>query len=52
MEPTARYEIDIAGTRFPVKPHIHPLPIPAWSGKINKKYIPTPAIVYESDIYR
>nr|XP_034191464.1 pyruvate dehydrogenase phosphatase regulatory subunit, mitochondrial-like [Osmia lignaria] len=52
MEPTARYEIDIAGTRFPAKPHIHPLPIPAWSGKINKKYIPTPAIVYESDVYR
>ncbi|OAD55699.1 Pyruvate dehydrogenase phosphatase regulatory subunit, mitochondrial, partial [Eufriesea mexicana] len=28
MEPKAHYEIDIAGTRFPIKPHIRPLPIP------------------------
>ncbi|XP_053988034.1 pyruvate dehydrogenase phosphatase regulatory subunit, mitochondrial-like isoform X1 [Hylaeus volcanicus] len=52
MDPTARYEIDIAGTRFPAKPHIHPLPIPALSNKINKKYTPTPVITYESDVSR
>lgn len=44
------YEIDIAGTRFPVKPHIHPLPIPTLNNKLNKKYIPTPIIAYENEI--
>ncbi|XP_043263332.1 pyruvate dehydrogenase phosphatase regulatory subunit, mitochondrial-like [Colletes gigas] len=52
MDTTACYEIDIAGTRFPAKPHIHPLPIPASSIKLNKKYIPTPVIAYESDVTR
>ncbi|KOC68604.1 Pyruvate dehydrogenase phosphatase regulatory subunit, mitochondrial [Habropoda laboriosa] len=52
MEPKARYEIDIAGTRFPVKPHIHPLRIPALSSKLNKKYTPTPVVAYESDVFR
>ena len=46
MDPKARYEIDIAGTRFPIKPHIRPLPIPALSSKLNKKYIPTPIVSY------
>lgn len=50
MDPTARYEIDIAGTRFPAKPHIHPLPIPVLSSKSNQKYIPTPVISYQSDV--
>ncbi|CAK9801517.1 Pyruvate dehydrogenase phosphatase regulatory subunit, mitochondrial [Anthophora plagiata] len=52
MEPKARYEIDIAGIRFPVKPHIHPLPIPALSNKLNKKYTPTPVVAYESYVVR
>nr|XP_033336380.1 pyruvate dehydrogenase phosphatase regulatory subunit, mitochondrial-like isoform X2 [Megalopta genalis] len=52
MNPMARYEIDIAGTRFPIKPHIYPLPIPALSTKLNKKYIPTPIIGYENDAFR
>jgi len=51
MDPTTRYEIDIAGTKFPAKPHIHPLPIPI-SSKLNKKYIPTPVISYQSDVSR
>lgn len=51
MDPTIRYEIDIAGTKFPAKPHIHPLPIPI-SSKLNKKYIPTPVISYQSDVSR
>ncbi|XP_029676057.1 pyruvate dehydrogenase phosphatase regulatory subunit, mitochondrial-like [Formica exsecta] len=50
MNPTAHYEIDIAGTRFPAKPHIHPLPIPVLSSKLNQKYIPTPVTSYQSDI--
>lgn len=49
MESSARYEIDIAGTRFPVMPHIHPLPIPILSNRLNKKYIPTPVISYQKD---
>lgn len=52
MEPKARYEIDIAGIRFPVKPHIRPLPIPALSSKLNKKYTPTPVVAYESYVVR
>ncbi|KAL2740406.1 hypothetical protein V1478_000547 [Vespula squamosa] len=52
MEPTSRYEIDIAGCRFSAKPHIHPLPIPALNSKLNKKYIPTPVTSYQSDISR
>lgn len=50
MESKTRYEIDIAGTRFPVKPHIHPLSIPTLNNKLNKKYIPTPIVAYESEI--
>ncbi|CAL1687136.1 unnamed protein product [Lasius platythorax] len=50
MDPTAHYEIDIAGTRFPAKPHIHPLPIPVLSNKLNQKYIPTPVVSYQSDV--
>lgn len=46
MDLKARYEIDIAGTRFSIKPHIRPLPIPALSSKLNKKYIPTPIVSY------
>ncbi|XP_076174249.1 pyruvate dehydrogenase phosphatase regulatory subunit, mitochondrial-like [Ptiloglossa arizonensis] len=52
MDSTAHYEIDIAGTRFPAKPHIRPLPIPTLNNKLNKKYIPTPVITYESDLSR
>lgn len=52
MDPSARYEIDIAGTRFPADPHIHPLPIPAISSKLSKKYIPTPVVSYRSDVLR
>lgn len=52
MDPMARYEIDIAGTRFPAKPHIYPLPIPVISGNLNKKYIPTPVVSYQSDVSR
>lgn len=52
MEPTARYTIDIAGTRFPVKPHLHPLAMPTLNTKLNKKYIPTPVIAYENDVSR
>ncbi|KAK2577534.1 hypothetical protein KPH14_003619 [Odynerus spinipes] len=52
IEPMAHYEIDIAGCRFSAKPHIHPLPIPALNSKLNKKYIPTPVISYQSDISR
>ncbi|XP_076292715.1 pyruvate dehydrogenase phosphatase regulatory subunit, mitochondrial-like [Lasioglossum baleicum] len=52
MNPTARYEIDIAGTRFPIKPHIYPLPIPAWGTKLNEKYIPTPVIAYDNEASR
>jgi len=52
MDPKARYEIDIAGTRFPAKPHIHPLPIPVLSNKLNKKYIPIPVLAYQSDVSR
>ncbi|EZA58771.1 hypothetical protein DMN91_009213 [Ooceraea biroi] len=51
-DPTAYYEIDIAGTRFPAKPHIHPLPIPVLSSKLSKKYIPTPVVAYQSDVSR
>ncbi|XP_029170477.1 pyruvate dehydrogenase phosphatase regulatory subunit, mitochondrial-like [Nylanderia fulva] len=50
MDPTAFYEIDIAGTRFPAKPHIQPLPIPVLSSNLNQKYIPTPVISYQSDV--
>ncbi|KAG7209750.1 hypothetical protein KM043_011374 [Ampulex compressa] len=50
MNSTAYYEIDIAGTRFPVKPHIHSLPIPVINRRKNQKYIPTPVISYQSDI--
>lgn len=50
MDPTAHYEIDIAGTRFPAKPHIHPLPIPVLSNKLNQKYTPTPVVSYQSDV--
>ncbi|XP_011865409.1 PREDICTED: pyruvate dehydrogenase phosphatase regulatory subunit, mitochondrial-like [Vollenhovia emeryi] len=49
MDPTTRYEIDIAGFKFPAKPHIHPLSIPV-SSTLNKKYIPTPVISYQSDV--
>lgn len=52
MDPTARYEIDIAGIRFPAKPHIHPLPIPALNSKLSKKYTPTPVVSYQSDVSR
>ncbi|XP_014217780.1 pyruvate dehydrogenase phosphatase regulatory subunit, mitochondrial-like [Copidosoma floridanum] len=42
------YEIDIAGHRFPMTPHIRS---PALSGyKMSKKYIPTPIVSYKSDI--
>ncbi|XP_017884965.1 pyruvate dehydrogenase phosphatase regulatory subunit, mitochondrial-like [Ceratina calcarata] len=51
-EAKALYEIDIAGTRFPVKPHVHPLPIPAFNTELNKKYIPTPVVAYDSDVFR
>lgn len=51
-DPAAYYEIDIAGTRFPAKPHIHPLPIPVLSSKLNRKYIPTPVVAYQSDVSR
>ncbi|XP_043508700.1 pyruvate dehydrogenase phosphatase regulatory subunit, mitochondrial-like isoform X2 [Frieseomelitta varia] len=46
MDPKARYEIDIAGIRFPIKPHIRPLPLPTLNSKLNKKYIPTPIVSY------
>lgn len=52
MDSKALYEIDVAGTRFPVKPHIRPLPIPALNSELNKKYIPTPVVTYESDVFR
>ncbi|XP_020283596.1 pyruvate dehydrogenase phosphatase regulatory subunit, mitochondrial-like [Pseudomyrmex gracilis] len=48
MTPSAYYEIDIAGTRFPAKPHVNPLPIPL-NTKL-KKYIPTPVVSYQSDV--
>ncbi|KAK0084432.1 hypothetical protein PV325_007026 [Microctonus aethiopoides] len=37
MDPSACYEIDIAGKRFPLRPNIHAIPIPVVN---NKKYIP------------
>jgi len=52
MDPKACYEIDIAGIRFPAKPHIHPLPIPVLSSRLNKKYIPIPVVAYQSDVSR
>ncbi|XP_066597840.1 pyruvate dehydrogenase phosphatase regulatory subunit, mitochondrial-like isoform X2 [Prorops nasuta] len=52
MDSEATYEIDIAGRRFPAQPNIHPLPIPVLNDKVNKKYIPTPVISYQSDISR
>lgn len=38
MDPSAYYEIDIAGQRFPVRPNVHALSLPIIN---NKKYIPT-----------
>lgn len=52
MDPMARFEIDIAGHRFPAKPHIYPLSIPVLNSKLNKKYIPTPVVSYQSDVSR
>ncbi|XP_015510109.2 pyruvate dehydrogenase phosphatase regulatory subunit, mitochondrial-like isoform X1 [Neodiprion pinetum] len=49
MDPNARYEVDIAGRRFPAKPHVHPLSAPALN-KVNKKYTPTPVLTCGSDI--
>ncbi|XP_020711811.1 pyruvate dehydrogenase phosphatase regulatory subunit, mitochondrial-like isoform X2 [Athalia rosae] len=49
MDPNARYEVDIAGRRFPAKPHVHPLSSPALN-KLNKKYTPTPVAACQSDI--
>lgn len=40
MDPTARYEIDIAGRLFPVKPHVLAPSVPVADN--NKKYMPTP----------
>ncbi|XP_032689934.1 pyruvate dehydrogenase phosphatase regulatory subunit, mitochondrial-like [Odontomachus brunneus] len=50
MGPSARYEVDIAGTRFPAELHVYPLPIPAINSKLNKKYITTPVISYQTDV--
>ena len=47
MDLAAKYEVDIAGHRFSLTPHIHSLSLP--SNK-KKKYIPTPVVTYESDI--
>lgn len=52
MDSTARYEIDVAGNKFLAKPYIRPLPIPMISSKLNKKYIPTPVVSYQSDVSR
>ncbi|XP_015598791.1 pyruvate dehydrogenase phosphatase regulatory subunit, mitochondrial [Cephus cinctus] len=52
MDPNARYEIDIAGNRFPAEPHFYALPIPVFNSKIHKKYIPTPVVSYQSDVSR
>lgn len=41
VDPTALYEIDIAGRRFAVKPHLHPLSI-VQLNNLDKKYTPTP----------
>ncbi|XP_014235720.1 pyruvate dehydrogenase phosphatase regulatory subunit, mitochondrial-like [Trichogramma pretiosum] len=47
LDPTARYEIDIAGHRFPMSPNIRSLTLPS---KRNQRYIPTPVVTYKSDI--
>lgn len=47
MDSSAVYEIDIAGHRFPLTPHIHSLSL---SSNTSKKYIPTPVVSYKSDI--
>ncbi|XP_001607504.2 pyruvate dehydrogenase phosphatase regulatory subunit, mitochondrial [Nasonia vitripennis] len=44
---SAVYEIDIAGHRFPLTPHIHSL---SFTSNKSKKYIPTPVMSYKSDI--
>ncbi|XP_058799373.1 pyruvate dehydrogenase phosphatase regulatory subunit, mitochondrial-like [Phymastichus coffea] len=47
MDPSAVYEVDIAGHRFPLTPHIRSLPLPGYK---SKKYIPTPVNSYKSEI--
>lgn len=47
MDPAAKYEIDIAGRRFPVVPHVNPIAIPM---DTKKHYIPTPVITYQSEL--
>ncbi|KAJ8686178.1 hypothetical protein QAD02_021972 [Eretmocerus hayati] len=49
MDSSAVYEIDIAGHRFPLTPHIRSLSL--WNNK-SDRYTPTPVVSYKSDISR
>lgn len=46
MDGAAKYEVDIAGRRFPVKPYSHPLPATTLKEQF-KRYTPTPIQMYK-----